>query len=102
MKAKHLISSVVFVGGWLYINYQIYLGLTTGEFNPVGRGVSLVSYEASPVWFYISIGLTIFFSVICAALILRFLFSTINSKVKAYGGNFSINTFKAILRGFTK
>ncbi|GAB1266718.1 hypothetical protein [Aurantivibrio infirmus] len=102
MKAKRYLSRALFIGGWFYINYQIYLGLTTGKFNPIGKGVSLASYEASPVWFYISIGLTILFSVICTALIFWFFFSAINRKVKAYGGNYNENTFKAILRGLRK
>ncbi|WP_411992150.1 hypothetical protein [Agarivorans sp. DSG3-1] len=102
MKVKRYLSSMLFLGGWLYINYQIYLGATTGEFNPIGRGVGLVSYDASPIWFYITIGLTIIFSVIYSALILWFVHSAIDRKVRAYGGNYNANTFKAILRGLRK
>jgi ABC-type uncharacterized transport system permease subunit len=102
MKIKNVLFSILVLGGCFYINYQIYLGVTTGEFNPVGRGQGLVSYEASPLWFYLTIGITILFSVLCTALIMSFFCSAIDSKVRAYGGNYNLNTFKAILRGLRK
>lgn len=93
---------MLFIAGWFYINYQIFMGVTTGEFNPIGRGVSQVSYDESPIWFYITIGLTIIFSVFCLAIILWFMFNSFDRKVKAYGGNYNTNTFKSILRGLKK
>ena len=93
---------MLFLGAWLYTNYQIYIGVTTGEFNPIGKGQGLVSYEASPIWFYITIGITILFSVLCSALIICAVCSAIDRKVRAYGGNYNLNTFKAILRGLRK
>jgi len=93
---------MLFLGGWFYINYQIYIGVTTGAFNPIGKGLSLASYDVSPIWFYITIGLTTIFSVICSALTLWFICSAIDRKVRAYGGNYNFNTFKAIIRGIRK
>ena len=93
---------MLFIAGWFYINYQIYMGVATGEFNPIGKGVGLVSYDESPIWFYITIGITTIFSVICSVLILWFMYSAFDRKVRAYGGNYNINTFKAILLGLKK
>lgn len=102
MKVKRFLSSILFLGGWFYVNYQIYVGVTTGKFNPIGKGVGLVSYEVSPIWFYITIGLTIIFSLLCLALIIWFICRAIDRKVRAYGGHYNLNTFKAILRGLKK
>lgn len=102
MKMKHVLSSMLALCGWFFINYKIYIGVTTGEFNPIGKGQGLVSYEASPIWFCITMGITVLFSILCTALIVWFVCSAIDSKVRAYGGNYNLNTFKAILRGLRK
>ncbi len=102
MNLKRYLSSVLLTGGWFYINYQIYMGFDTGEFNPIGKGVGVVSLDESPIWFYIAIGVTIIFSVLCSALILWSICNTLDRKFRAYGGNYNLNTFKAILRGLRK
>ena len=79
MKMKHFLLSVLALCGWFFINYQIYTGVTTGEFNPIGKGRDLVSYDASPIWFYITMGITVLFSIVCTALIVWFICSAIDS-----------------------
>jgi len=100
MKVKGYITSIIFIGGWFYINYQIYLALATGEFNPIGKGVRLASYSESPIWFVISLGFTIAFSLIGLALVVWSARNAIDRRVRSYGGNYNINTFRAILRGW--
>ena len=102
MNMKSVLSSMLALCGLFYFNYQIYIGVTTEKFNPIGKGQGLVSYEASPIWFYITIGITSLFSVLCTVLIMWFICSAIDSKVRAYGGNYNLNTIKAILRGLRK
>jgi uncharacterized membrane protein len=99
MKVERIFVGVIFFGIWCYINYQIYIGMTTGIFNPFGKGIRLVSYSESPIFFCFSMGVTIIFSLIFMALIVSSIYSVVDRKVRAYGGNYNINTFKAIIRG---
>jgi len=98
MKVKSCITSTIRIGGWFYVNYIIYLALVTGEFNPIGKSVRLVSYGESPIWFVISLGFTVAFSFIFLVLVVCSARDMIDRKVRSYGGNYNLNTFRAIMR----
>jgi len=99
---KNFLSNVILGSGWLYVSFQIYLGLTTGEINGIGRSARLISKQEEPIWFHFVMGATILFNLVLLALFLYSLFTVIDRKVKAYGGNYNISTFKAIIRGLRK
>jgi hypothetical protein len=99
---KNILSNVALGVGWLYISFQLYLGFTTGVLNGIGRSARLVSKQDEPLWFYFVMAATIMFNLVILVLFLYSMFSAVDRKVKAYGGNYNINTFKAIFRGLRK
>jgi hypothetical protein len=99
---KHFLSNITLGAAWFYISFQIYIGFTTGELNGIGRSARLVSQQQEPIWFYFVMCATILFNLVLLFFFLYSLFVIIDRKVKAYGGNYNINTFKAIIRGLRR
>ncbi len=98
-----------------YATYQVYLAFTIGEFDVpfCKRNCGVVSQTESPIEFWFSLitsgMITTVYLVLLIVTIIGLVFigtiyirEKIEQKVKAYGGNYNVNTFKAILRGIWK
>lgn len=99
---KNFLSNLILGAAWLYISFQLYLGFSTGELNGIGRSARVVSKQEEPIWFHFVMGATIIFNLVVLGFFLYSLFAVVDRKVKAYGGNYNTNTFKAIFRGLRK
>lgn len=84
---------------WCYINYQIYLGLTIRELNvPLGRSRHIISHVESPIEFWVCFTSTVMLSLAFCLFVLFNIYLNVDEEVKAFGGNYNVNTFRAIFR----
>jgi hypothetical protein len=82
-----------------YLFYQAFCGIIFGEFMfPSRSGSEFVSFEESPFSFIPKLGFTVLLAFVFLIVVLFDVHARIDKKVKAYGGNYNLNTFKAILK----
>lgn len=77
------------------ITYLIVMAVSTGEINI--RGASYY-VKKDPVAFYLAIGFSLVVLIGWVAMASSNIFSSIDTKVKQFGGNYNKNTFKAIIK----
>jgi hypothetical protein len=75
------------------------MALDTGEINIRGAYYRL---DTGPVAFYLWVGFTVIMLFVWLVMFLSGIFTAIDIKVKAFGGNYNKNTFKAIVRNVFK
>jgi hypothetical protein len=93
------ISGFALLGGWVFLSYQLYLGITIGEITTrYGKTV----YEDEPFKFIFDFSFGLILNFVCVFLILFLSYKAIDKKVGAYGGNYNLSTFKAIIYGWAK
>jgi hypothetical protein len=81
------------------LSYLISMALGTGEINIRGAHHYL---DTGPVAFYLWVGFAVIMLIVWLVMFLSGIFTAIDIKVKAFGGNYNKNTFKAIVRNALK
>ena len=96
------ISFLVFVAAELYLSLQLYNAATFKAFTKVGRGNNrLVSLESEPIIFWLALIVVLVFFLILGWIIIMEICLRIDNKFKEFGGNYNINTVKAIIRSWS-
>jgi len=93
------ISGFALFGASIILNFILYDAITTGEIRRQSR---TIQYEVAPIEFITQFGFILFLSLLTLVLIIISCYTSIDKKIAAYGNNYNLNTFKAILRGKSK
>ena len=99
---KGIIRFSMFIAAELYIGLQIYNAAILKSFTTVGPrgGGNLVSLESEPVSFWVaSICALVLFLLLGWFIVIEVCFE-VDKKIKEFGGNYNINTLKAIIRSW--
>ena len=99
---KGTITFLAFIATELYLGLQIYNAAILKAFTTVGPrgGGNLVSLESEPVIFWVALICALALFLLLGWVVLIEVCFWVDKKIKEFGGNYNINTLKAIIRSW--
>jgi len=98
-KLKRLFVQVLLLSACIFFGLQIYKAFTTVTFFIYGKASRFIEFGETPIMFSLFLLTYIVLFIIFFGLIIYPLFTWVDHQFKAYGGNYNLNTLKAIIRG---
>ena len=92
LQVKKVLAFLVWFAVSVYLTYQLWSAFTSGVIR--GRRAYIFTLQDDPILFSISVIICIAFLVLITVMG----WHSVDYKVKQFGGNYNINTFKAIAR----
>ena len=96
---KSLIKYVFYTVVLITLLYLNYVAIVSGE---VRIRTLVFVYSENPIMYVVAIIIMLVITAFSAYVFGSEVFDSIDKRVKAFGGNYNINTFKAIFRNFIK